>query len=785
MFTLLKNHSKKVGLALLVFSVWFAYCLPDPLFTSPESVVLLDRNGELLAARIASDEQWRFPAGDSLPERFITALIAFEDRTFYDHFGVSPKALARATRQNLHAGRIVSGGSTLSMQVVRLSRNNPERSFIEKLGEAFRAMRLELGYSKAEILRLYATHAPMGGNVVGVEAAAWRYFKRSPHQLSWAEAATLAVLPNAPGLIHPGKNRQALREKRDRLLNYLHETNHFDAITLELSLQEPLPEAPQPLPQHALHLLHYLKKKYPNQSRFSTTLDRQLQAAAEERLNIHSALLQTNFVHNAAALITDAKTGEVVVYVGNSLGDGNGHDVDIIHAPRSPGSSLKPFLFAALLDEGKQTPHQWARDVPVNLNGFTPKNFSETYNGVVPASEALARSLNIPAVLGLKDYGIGPFMEKLKQLGFCHMNQPAEHYGLSLILGGSETTLWELVNAWSICTRTLLGFQQNSGRYPDQVPAITVSPTSAEGENPTFNRQQANLISAGSIYATFAALEQVRRPDDVAGWEYMSSTQPIAWKTGTSFGFRDAWAVGATPNYIVGVWTGNADGTGRPGVIGTRSSAPLMFQLFDLLPAAGRFTPPFDDLAEIAICTETGCKAGRYCTTTERQWVPLSCKSADACSYHKPVLWNRTSGLRVTPLCNQPAEEVAWLVVPPVEAWYYRKHRPAYRPVPAYAPDCSGESTYTGLAVVYPTEGTTLTPTRDFDGNTMPIVAESVCHTNSAVVHWHLNETYLGSTREVHQMPLKPNTDGEHVLRIVDEDGNTHQVSFTVKKKFL
>lgn len=774
---------KALLIALSAFLLWFAFCLPQPLFTKPNSVILLDREGSLLAAQIASDEQWRFPEIDSLPQRFVTALVAFEDRRFYEHPGVSIKALARATRQNLQEGRIVSGGSTLTMQLVRLSRDNPERTVIEKLTEVFRALRLELRYSKEEILRFYCTHAPMGGNVVGVEAAAWRYFRRSPHNISWAEAATLAVLPNAPGLIHPGKNREALRQKRNRLLQYLHESGHFDALTLELSIEEPLPDAPEPLPQHALHLLHTLARKQSGQQRFTTTLDARLQVEVQKRVDLHSAVLQNNLVHNAAALVADARTGEVLAYIGNSNGNGNGHHVDIVQSLRSPGSSLKPMLYTAMLDEGLLLPDQWVRDVPVNFNGFAPKNFSETHHGVVPASDALAHSLNIPAVIGLKEYGVGPFMEKLRALGFNGLNQSADHYGLSLILGGGEVRLWELVDAWSRYTRILHHYQNENGAYPSSISALTATRSSAEGEKPHPKKHTAPVATAGSIYATFKALEKLRRPDDAINWEQMSSSAAIAWKTGTSYGFRDAWAVGCTPEYIVGVWTGNADGTGRPGVIGTRSSGPLMFQLFDLLPLEHRFVPPFDDLVELELCSTTGFKASRFCPSTGRELVPQSCTNAGVCQHHQPILLSPTQRYRVTPLCSDNGQPTNWLVLPPVEAWYYRQREPSYKPLPPYKDGCEADRTNTTLAVLYPVEGSTLTPTRDFDGATMPVIAETFSHSKAALVHWHLNGTYLGATRELHQMPIKFDDEGTQLLRVIDEDGNTHQVSFFVKRK--
>jgi len=305
----------------------------------------------LLGASIAPDGQWRFPEGNNIPDKFKTAIVLFEDKRFYSHPGVDVRSLIRATQQNLKAGKIVSGGSTLSMQVIRLSRNK-QRTFFEKLVELILATRLELRYSKEEIVALYAAHAPFGGNVVGIEAACWRYFGRDAEELSWSEAALLAVLPNNPALIHPGKNRDELKAKRDRLLLRLLNTGNVDSITYQLSVSEPIPENPVALPRLAPHLLGRVIKEGYAQTRVVTSIDKSLQERLTQLVNYHHEKLKGNRVFNAAAIIVEVKTGRTLAYVGNTA-SGPEHDdaVDIVTARRSTGSILKPILFAALLDE--------------------------------------------------------------------------------------------------------------------------------------------------------------------------------------------------------------------------------------------------------------------------------------------------------------------------------------------------------------------------------------------------------------------------------------------------
>ena len=441
--------------------IGYIFCLPWQLFHVPYSTVVTDRNEELLGARIASDGQWRFPPRKTTPEKIKQCLITFEDKHFYHHWGVNPLSTGRALYQNLKNKRVVSGGSTLTMQTIRLARNKP-RTIGEKVIEMIWATRLEFRTSKEEILSMYVSHAPFGGNVVGLDAAAWRYFGHSAEDLSWAESAMLAVLPNAPAMIHLSKGRKTLLSKRNRLLKQLFEEEIIDASTYELAISEPLPDEPQPLPQIAPHLVTRFYQER-NGLYTRSTIDKGIQTHIESLAERWSNEFNRSDIRNLAILIIDIPTNQVVAYCGNVHFDRKqgGNQVDVIQAPRSTGSILKPFLYGAMLQEGSLLPQMLLPDVPVNINGFTPQNFSMQFEGAVPASEALARSLNIPAVTMLQRYGVPKFHHMLQQMGFKTINRSASHYGLSLILGGAEATLWDVTNAYAQMGRSLSNSHSN------------------------------------------------------------------------------------------------------------------------------------------------------------------------------------------------------------------------------------------------------------------------------------------------------------------------------------
>lgn len=401
------------GLAI-PFIAWI-FCLPANLFDEPYSTVVWSSEGQLLGARIADDGQWRFPEVDSVPHRFEACIRYYEDEYFYYHPGVNPISTLEALWSNLTSDSR-RGGSTITQQVMRLAHNNPPRTYWQKFIETIQAMRLELSYSKAEIMKLYASHAPFGGNVVGLAAAAWRYYGIPADRLSWGQSATLAVLPNAPALIYPGKNADALLDKRNTLLRKLYKNKVLDKTTYELAIAEPLPGEPLALPDIAPHFTERIRREYPGQ-RFISSIDYHLQKQVNTIVKNHYNTLKGNHIYNMAVLVLDVKSRQVIAYVGNTPTSlANDRYVDIIDRPRSTGSILKPFLYAAMLDEGMILPHTLVEDIPTNIDGYTPQNYNKKYHGAVHASEALIRSLNVPAVRMLQDYGLIKFYKILRKL---------------------------------------------------------------------------------------------------------------------------------------------------------------------------------------------------------------------------------------------------------------------------------------------------------------------------------------------------------------------------------
>lgn len=767
---------EKIVLAVVaLLAIGYACCLPDPLFRVPYSTVVADRNGELLGARIAPDGQWRFPSRNHVPEKMKQCLVTFEDRYFYRHRGVNLLAIGRAMWQNLRQQRIVSGGSTLTMQTIRLARRG-ERTPGEKLVEMLLATRLELRASKEEILALYVSHAPFGGNVVGLDAAAWRYFGHPADELSWAEAATLAVLPNAPAMIHPSRSRARLLEKRNRLLRKLLEQGILTPAAYELALSEPLPEAPRQLPQIAPHLVSRLCRERQGEY-VETSIDKELQLQVEALAARWSAEFCRSDIRHLAILVVDVRTNRIAAYCGNVRFDeaDAGNQVDIIRSPRSTGSILKPFLYNTMLQEGSLLPHTLLPDIPVNINGFAPQNFSLHFEGAVPASEALARSLNIPAVCMLQRYGVPKFHELLQQAGLTTLNRPPSHYGLSLILGGAEATLWDVTGAYTRMGRSLLGLPQTTCSYLKNEDKEKVESGIKEKSDAIFQ--------PGAAWQTFNVLTEVNRPEEI-DWKSIPSMRPVAWKTGTSHGFRDAWAVGITPRYTVGVWVGNATGEGKPGLIGARTAGPVLFDLFSLLPASDKwFEQPAGTLVEIEVCRQSGHLKSRFCEDTDTVLILPAGLKTEVCPYHRPVTLTADGSRRVYESCigSEATQQRSWFVLPPVWEWYYRQHHPEYKPLPPFKPGC-GEDVRPPMQFIYPPMNAHITLPRQMDGSRGVLTVE-LAHSNpDATVFWHLDEQYLMQTEDFHKITLQPDA-GKHSLTAVDNDGNTVSTTFFIIKE--
>lgn len=758
--------TKKVILCILAFLVTgYIFCLPRHLFHVPYSTVVTDRNEELLGARIASDGQWRFPPRNTTPEKIKECLITFEDKHFYHHWGVNPFAIGRAFYQNVKNKRIVSGGSTLTMQTIRLARNE-SRTFREKLIEMIWATRLEFRASKEEILSMYISHAPFGGNVVGLDAAAWRYFGHSADDLSWAESAMLAVLPNAPAMIHLSKGRKTLLDKRNRLLKQLLEKKTIDSSTYELAISEPLPDEPHALPQIAPYLVsRFYQERNGEYSR--STINKGIQTQVEDLAERWSNEFGRSDIRNLAILVIDIPSNQVVAYCGNVHFDRKqgGNQVDVIQAPRSTGSILKPFLYYAMLQERSLLPDMLLPDVPVNINGFTPQNFSMQFEGAVPASEALARSLNIPAVTMLQRYGVPKFHSFLQQIGLKTINRSSSHYGLSLILGGAEATLWDVTNAYAMMGRSLLQLPQRS--------CSLLLPTSRITES-------TDPFQPGAVWQTFDALKEVNRPEEI-DWKSIPSMQTIAWKTGTSYGFRDAWAVGVTPRYAVGVWVGNATGEGKPGLVGAQTAGPVLFDIFNLLPASSWFTRPTGIFVEAEVCRKSGHLKGRFCDETDTLLVLPAGLRTEACPYHHLVTLSADESQRIYENCanTEPTLQKSWFTLPPVWEWYYKQHHPEYKPLPPFKAGC-GEDTFQPMQFIYPPMNARIKLPKQLDGSKGFLTVELAHNNPNATVFWHLDETYQAQTQDFHKISLQPAA-GKHSLTAVDGEGNTISTTFFVE----
>lgn len=758
--------TQKVILCILAFWVTgYIFCLPRHLFHVPYSTVVTDRNEELLGARIASDGQWRFPPRNTTPEKIKECLITFEDKHFYHHWGVNPFAIGRAFYQNVKNKRIVSGGSTLTMQTIRLARNE-SRTFREKLIEMIWATRLEFRASKEEILSMYISHAPFGGNVVGLDAAAWRYFGHSADDLSWAESAMLAVLPNAPAMIHLSKGRKTLLDKRNRLLKQLLEKKTIDSSTYELAISEPLPDEPHALPHIAPYLVsRFYQERNGEYSR--STINKGIQTQVEDLAERWSNEFGRSDIRNLAILVIDIPSNQVVAYCGNVHFDRKqgGNQVDVIQAPRSTGSILKPFLYYAMLQEGSLLPDMLLPDVPVNINGFTPQNFSMQFEGAVPASEALARSLNIPAVTMLQRYGVPKFHSFLQQIGLKTINRSSSHYGLSLILGGAEATLWDVTNAYAMMGRSLLQLPQRS--------CSLLLPTSRITES-------TDPFQPGAVWQTFDALKEVNRPEEI-DWKSIPSMQTIAWKTGTRYGFRDAWAVGVTPRYAVGVWVGNATGEGKPGLVGAQTAGPVLFDIFNLLPSSSWFTRPAGIFVEAEVCRKSGHLKGRFCDETDTLLVLPAGLRTEACPYHHLVTLSANESQRIYENCanTEPTLRKSWFTLPPVWEWYYKQHHPEYKPLPPFKAGC-GEDTFQPMQFIYPPMNARIKLPKQLDGSKGFLTVELAHNNPNATVFWHLDETYQAQTQDFHKISLQPAA-GKHSLTAVDGEGNTISTTFFVE----
>ncbi|MFN2261629.1 MAG: penicillin-binding protein 1C [Psychroflexus sp.] len=768
----------KIGfiLCFIAFGFWY-FCLPNPLFKTPYSTIVLDKNQKLVGAKIAKDGQWRFPKSDSIPQKIKISVQLFEDEYFNYHPGFNPVSIAKAFWQNA-TSESRRGGSTISQQLIRLSRQNPARNYAEKFVELVKSTRLEAKYSKEEILNLYLSHAPFGGNVVGIDAAAWRYFGIPAEELSWGQAAALAVLPNAPSLVFPGKNEAILKKKRNRLLLKLYNKEIIDKSTYELSKLENLPSKPKKLPNLAPHFLEMARQNNEGQN-IHSTLDLTLQKKVNRIVEKYYQEYSEEKIYNLGLVVMDLDNQSVLAYVGNSNTSlQNEKYVDNVQSRRSTGSLLKPFLYAAMLDDGKILPEMMIKDIPTAIANYRPENFSKQFQGVVPADDALTESLNVPAVLNLQSYGLERFYRDLKRSNLKGLNRDFNDYGLTLILGGAESSLWELTKLYGNFAKNLNFYNENSSQYPTNAfDEIRYQQSSKNEYKLSFEPQ---VFSAGATFLSLEALKNLKRPASEINWQYFKNSQKISWKTGTSYGHKDAWAIGVNSKFAVGIWVGNSNGEGRAGLTGVTKAAPLMFDVFKTLDQdEQKFQTPFDDLVEVEVCEISGFLKSINCPKTKQILSTPKGQNAAVCPYHKMITLDENENFQVNINCagNQSVKTKAHFVLPPKLAYFYKN--PDYNSLPPFHPECLEYASENVMDFINLKPQQSFIIPKNFEELHNGIVVK-IAHQNDTDIHWFLDGKYLKTTTIFHEIELLP-SEGVHKLTATDKSGREISRGFSVE----
>jgi len=753
-----------LSLLILIFII---SRIPDPLFPPDYSTLVLDEEGRYLRVFLNSKEQWHFPAdGREVPERLKTAVIHFEDKRFEQHHGVDLAAVFRAAYQNLRRGEVVSGASTITMQLARLMRPK-ERTIKNKLIEMLQAVRIELKYSKDEILNLYLLHAPYGGNIIGFRTASLRYFGKEPENLSWAEAATLAVLPNNPANVNPVQNPARLKEKRDELLESLYQAGIIDRNTMQLALAEPVADRLYPFPLSAPQLAEKLARETEGDI-IRTTINKGIQDQATAILKNYVEDNRNRGIRNAALLLTETVSGEVKAYVASQdfFDDANLGKIDGIQMRRSSASTLKPFLYALAMDEGMLIRESRLLDIPISYGGYTPYNANNKFSGVVRADEALIRSLNAPVVNLLYHYGVEEFYEFLAEAGMEGLFRRAEDYGLSLILGGAEISLWELSRLY----RGLGNYGFFSGLR-----------VLRDAEEPAGKQ----LLSPGSAYLVLETLKELKRPGTEYYWQDFQSSAPIAWKTGTSYGSRDAWAVGVSPDWTIAVWVGNFAGGEIKGMSGLESAAPLLFKVFNQLEKKGHknwFEAPAGGLKEIQASASTGYRLRENTGEVVRTLAPAGAKPLQYSPYERVFYLDEAETMEVCSLCWDRADlKVVQKVIYPPQVYKYLGNREVHA-IPPHNPACPGAREINPIEFIYPQEGSLIFLPRGIDGEYQQVNLEAAHAQRESRLFWYLDNHYLGETVNKHQLTLAPEP-GWHRLLVIDGWGNSKEISFYLERR--
>lgn len=764
--------------AVLVVTVGAAACLgllldrlfPFPMerLAPPAATRVLDRDGKPLRYFLAADGMWRFPLSlDEISPDLTAALVDSEDRHFFLHPGINPFSVLRALWINVRHGRIVSGASTIPMQVARLADPRP-RTMGAKIIEALRALQLCWHLPKEKILQCYVNLAPFGSNVVGVGAAAWQYFGKEPTTLSLGEIALLSVLPRSPTRYNPLRNPDLAREVRDRVLDRFAAHGTFDPTRIAESKTRPLLARRAGVPQEAPHFSRWVRSRRPETAVIRSSLDRRAQNIVEDLLRGRMEDLRRQAIGNAAAVVLDIKSREILAYAGSAdfWDDSRQGQVDNALSRRSPGSTLKPFLYALAFDQGHLVPGSMLLDVPTDFAGYVPENYGQNFQGLVSARTALATSLNVPAARLLTRCGLVPFHELLRRGGLSTLEKPANHYGLSMALGGCEVRLLELTNLYAALA--------DAGTFKPVRP-LAVPPAGLEPDIRLFSAEASAMI--------LGILATTRRPDLPDSWEFTLSAPKVAWKTGTSFGHRDAWAVGISRDLAIGVWVGNPDGSQCANISGTRHAGPLLFDLFRALSPGTTGLPsfPVPALQRVQLCAVSGERPGPQCPTTSSTAI-AGVSTLPVCAMHRQIFVNPDTGLRLYGDCllGQKSRMQTALVWP-AELVAFRRAQGTILPgLPPVDPGCLDVPVEDGPVILSPSANTPYHVRTDALPEFQRLSLSAAGAAGASTHYWYVDGRHVGRTAP--ETPcFIPLQSGVHEVIVTDDQGRSARSTFTVR----
>jgi len=764
----------------------------------PPSTLVLDRNGKLLRAFTAPDEMWRIPQTlKDVSPKLQLATLTYEDKWFYYHLGLNPISIIKAAIVNAKAKRIVSGASTITMQVARMMEPK-ERTFFSKCIEAFRTLQLEFYYSKDEILAIYFNMAPYGGNIVGSAAASYLYFDKPQKNLSLGEAALLAAIPNSPATLNPDANPEKARQARDKVLTILWKSGRITEKEMKEALRTPLPTKRYPMPFVAPHLARLLKQTYPKKNRLVSTIDHKIQELSHKVLKEYLTPLRKQGISTGSVVVMETKTREVLAMVGSYdfFDEENGGQINGAIAPRSPGSALKPFIYAIALDRGTISPQSMLHDVPVDYSGYEPVNYDANYRGYVSAQDALANSLNVPAVnlyAELKGDGIYSF---LKKASISTLPKSKDYYGLSLILGGCEVTLLELTNLYAglanlgeFAQYRLLkerargqedeGVQKSTQLREQQ--SVFLQSKRAKGRG---SKSLKRLLSEAACFILTEMLAEVRRPDLPACWESSMNLPKVAWKTGTSYGHKDAWSIGYSPKYTIGVWVGNFDATGAPGVIGSEAAAPILFALFNALcdPLHNQwFVLPPEVLCR-KVCSLSGMPLANNCPYSKEEVYIPGISPSKPCNMHKRICIDVETGDRLCSHCRigRKYEEKIFVEFPPEVSTWLKRIGHHVSSIPQHYLKCSKVIAGSGPVIHSPSVYCEYKIRQGIDTKYQKILLDASVSNGTKRIFWFLDHQLIFSGEPTEKVFITPVT-GKHHLSCMDDEGRSAEITLIIR----